>query len=208
MLAHTISCPLTQLSGGVFVKLFKANCRETEGGERVGVEEARSDLLGTICIHREEELICAEGQSTYRICDMAPYRGGNNFSTLVPLFPELLVLDAREAWMCSLLSVWVRQAWKATCTADGGQMQHLIQCCAGWYTWSLTPCQLCSVAKPNHINQAQWLEFCSFTSSHPASPPFQGNENFNNKDCCLKYSQVTLKACKGKDAQFPLQIFS
>lgn len=110
VLAHTVSCPLTQLSGGVFVKLFKASCRETEGGERVGVEEARSVLLGTICIHHEEELICAEGQSTYRICDMAPYRGGNNFSTLVLPFPELLVLDAREAWICSLLSVWVRQA--------------------------------------------------------------------------------------------------
>lgn len=36
VLAHTISCPLTQLLGGVFVKLFKASCRETEGGERGG----------------------------------------------------------------------------------------------------------------------------------------------------------------------------
>ena len=32
VLAHTVSCPLTQLSGGVFVKLFKASCREMEGG--------------------------------------------------------------------------------------------------------------------------------------------------------------------------------
>lgn len=91
----------------VFLLNYLRQAVERQKVERERGGETRSDLLGTICLHREEELICAEGQSTYRICDMAPYRDGNNFSTLVPPFPELLVLDAREAWTCSLLSVWV-----------------------------------------------------------------------------------------------------
>lgn len=88
----------------VFLLNYLRQAVERQKVEREGRGEAQSDLLGTICIHREEELICAEGQSTYRICDMAPYRGRNNFSTLVPPFSELLVLDAREAWTCNLLS--------------------------------------------------------------------------------------------------------
>lgn len=44
----------------VFLLNYLRQAVERQKVEREGRGEAQSDLLGTICIHREEELICAE----------------------------------------------------------------------------------------------------------------------------------------------------